>query len=188
MFWRKIKCHHHLPSDSEYSSKVNCKCFNPEVTLQLRQKQQLLAVMKTESHFDKTDPGRKGLPNFLKVLRDWICLISNSQTPVRKKKKKKKVPLCFVLSFILAFCYSWDSTTKMGLVTGARSCQWASGDTCAHGNPKHGESKLSWTCIVFTFRFKWGITAGQMGGHEGMGHQGLIQEEIRAFLSLPDMK
>ena len=27
-----------------------------------------------------------------------------------------------------------------------------------------------------------------MGGHAGMGHQGLIQDEIKEFLSLPEME
>lgn len=157
------------------------------MTLQPRKKQ-LLAVTETESHLNRAYPGRKGLPNFLKVLRDWIFwspLIARLQW---RGKKKKKGLLCFVLSFILAFCYSWDSTTKMGLITGTRSCLGTGGDTRVHGTPRHGESKLSWTCIAFTFRFKQGIAAGQMGGHEGMDHQGLIQEEIREFLNLPEME
>lgn len=58
-----------MPSGGEYSSKVNYKYFNPEMTLELRQKQ-LLAVTETESRFARDDPGRKGLLNFLKVLRD----------------------------------------------------------------------------------------------------------------------
>jgi len=97
-----MKCLRHLTSDGKYPSKVNCKYFNPEVTLQLRQKQQFLAVTETESHFDRADPGRKDLPHSLKVLRDRSCLISSSsQTPVRMKKK---FSLYYVLTFILAFC------------------------------------------------------------------------------------
>lgn len=61
-----MKCLRHLPSDGEYSSKVNI--FSDDLEAETETK--LLAVTETESRLDRDDPGRKGLPNFLKILRD----------------------------------------------------------------------------------------------------------------------
>lgn len=57
------------------------------MTLQLRQKQQLFAVTGAESPFERADLDRKGLPNFLKVLRESISpKASNSQAHSQEKK------------------------------------------------------------------------------------------------------
>lgn len=127
LLWREIKSLSHLPPDGEYSSKVNWKYFNPDMTLQLRQKQQLFAVTGAESPFEWTDLGRKGLPNFLKVLRESISpKASNNQAPVKKKKS-----LIFCCELYPSFLLSPKAAPicqerKMGFTTATRSSLGAS--------------------------------------------------------------
>lgn len=125
---------------------------------------QLLALTETESPFGRADPGRKGLPDFLKVLRNYICLIFLS---LQWGKINKNISLfhleldpSFSL-FLRSHCGSWST---VGLTAGIRRCLTASGETCAHGDPKHGESSMS------SLVFKLGITACEMRGDEDKGH------------------
>lgn len=181
-FWREIKNLSHLPSDGRYSSKVNWKYFNTDMTLHLRQKQQLFTGTGAESPFERTNLDRKDLPNFLKVLRESICpKASNSQAPVKREKSF----IVIVLSFILAFCYSQSNANVSGNKNELYHCyQKIPGKLLCSCRPELWRKQAELDLYCLYIQIQTGNHSEAVGGTE---HWDLIHGEIREILSLPEI-